>query len=118
MHKIYKLSLLLLIIISTPLFSAEKTAELQSIENLISFAKQNIELQEKIKIELIQYQKVNKAFIQNPKDNELLFETIKLANRLLNNIKEAHLTDNFSAEFIKELTLFSKLAKKQGIPKP
>lgn len=120
MHKFCKL-LLMSIIISSTLFSVEKnetSMEVQSVENLILIGKQNIKLQEEIRLQLIQYQKINKAFIKNPDDNDLLFQTIKYADLLLENIRQAHLTQNFSAEFIKELNLFAKLAKKQGIPKP
>lgn len=117
MHKL----LFVLIFISSTLFGVEKneaSPELQSIEHLISLAKQNIELQENVRSQLIEYQKVNKLFLQNSKDNDLLFQNIKLGSRLLETINNAHLTQNFSNEFIKELTLFAKFAKKQGVPKP
>jgi len=92
---------------------AEMTPEAIVMNNLIAITKKSVEMQEKIKMELATYQKYNLDFIQNPNDKELLFQTIKSADRLFRSINEAHLTDNFSPEFLNELTLFSQLAKKK-----
>lgn len=109
--------LFLLTSLSLSLFSLD-SPELISISHLIEITKQNAEIQEKIRVELIDYQKINKEFLKNPDDKELLFQMIKKADHLFENIKQAHLTQIFSSDFLKELTLFSQIASKRGIPKP
>ncbi len=108
----------ILFTIFSPTIFCLDTPELISIDHIIEITKQNVEIQEKIRIELIDYQKINKEFLKNPDDKELLFEMIKKADHLFENIKQAHLTQIFSPEFLKELTLFSQIASKRGIPKP
>lgn len=115
MIKFYKLAFLF-VIISLPVFS--ETAELEVMDSLILSTKTSVAIQEKIRAQLIAYQKINKDFLKNPNDAELLFQTIKSADLLFRNIQEAHLSQNFSAEFLNELTLFSQIASKKGNLKP
>ena len=96
----------------------EVTPEVSTLENLIELTKLQFQSQEKIRLQLIEYQKISTAFLKNPDDKELLFQTIKLADRLFENINQAHLSQNFSPEFLNELKLFSQIASKAGIPKP
>jgi len=104
--------------ISTGLISENVTPELSAINHSIESLKQNVQNQEKIRIQLILYQKINKEFLKNPDDKELLFQMVKLADTLFENIKKSHMTQNFSPEFLSELTLFSQIASKRGVPKP
>jgi hypothetical protein len=92
--------------------------ELSAINNLIDITKKNVETQEKIKEQIISYQKVNKEFLKQPENEELLYQTIICADRLLDDINHAYITQIFSPEFLKELKLFSQIAKNQGVRKP
>ncbi len=115
MFKFYKIACFF-VLFSFHLFS--ETPELEVIDSLILSTKTSLALQEKIRIQLIEYQKINKAFIQNPNDTDSLFRTIKSADLLFHNIQDAHLSQNFSPEFLNELTLFSQIASKKGTFKP
>lgn len=119
---LFKNTLILLLICfsleSSEPSNPEKSDELTTIETLIASTKRSLVLQESIRNDLIEYQKVNQSFLKKPNDNELLFQNLKLADLLFTKIKNAHLTENFNIDFIKELTLFSDIAAKSGVSKP
>ena len=51
-------------------------------------------------------------------DKELCFRMVKSATRLIHEIEECHLTDNFDEDFLGELSLFARMGSKRGIPQP
>lgn len=116
MRLLYNLSIFF-ILIFVNLFG-EITPEVSTLDNLIELTGQNLQSQERIRLQLIDYQKINTAFLKNPDDKEMLFQMIKSADRLFENINKTHLSQNFSPEFLNELKLFSQIASKAGIPKP
>lgn len=92
--------------------------ELTMLDNLIEVTQQNLERQEALRELVKEYQKVHDQYMKNIDDKELLYGLIKKAYRLLENIKESHLEHAFAPEFISELTVFSQVAAKRGVPKP
>jgi hypothetical protein len=119
MRKLY--TFLLIFFTAQKLFSTETTnitPELATLNNLIEITQKNVEIQESIRQQLVNYQKVNKEFLKHPDDKELLYQTIILADRLFEKINNAHITQSFSPEFLKELKLFSQIAQNQGGRKP
>lgn len=92
--------------------------EIARLDTLIQATELSLEGQKKLRIQIVEYQKLQDIFLKNPKDNELLFKVIKSAYRTLQTIKENNLTQTFDADFIDELTVLSQPATKRGIPKP
>lgn len=92
--------------------------ELAMLDSLISATKHNLETQKKLRSQIIEYQKAQAAYIMNPDDRDQLVKVIKQAYTVLETIKNNHLSQSFSQEFISELTLFAQVATKKGIPKP
>jgi hypothetical protein len=101
-----------------PLFSVETPSEEVAIINsLIVSTKKSIAIQEKIREEIIHYQKINKAFLQDPNNPELLFQMLTSAGSLFKSLQSSHLLENFPPDFISELKLFAKIDSK-GNEKP
>lgn len=92
--------------------------EIAMLDDLIAVTEQNLEKQKKIKILVVEYQKIQSVYLQNTENKEMLFRMIKSAYRLLESIKDAHLTQAFDPKFISELNLLSQIAAKSGIAKP
>ncbi|HRD55117.1 MAG TPA: hypothetical protein PLC42_01840 [Parachlamydiaceae bacterium] len=101
-----------------PLVSAEiPSEEVAIINSLILSTKKSVAMQEKIRGDIIHYQKVNKAFLQNPNNPELLFQMLTSAGPLFKNLQSSHLIENFPPDFINELKLFAEIDSK-GHDKP
>jgi hypothetical protein len=92
--------------------------QLSTLDHLIEMTKLSLKNQQALRQQIQDYQKIQELYLQNTHDNDLLFRMVKLAARILESIKENHLAQNFDTEFISELTLFSQIANKRGIPKP
>lgn len=92
--------------------------ELARLDTLIQATQQSLEGQKKLREKIVEYQKLQEEFAQNPKDNDVLLNMVKSAHRTLQAIKENHLTQTFDTDFIDELTVLSQPASKRGIPKP
>jgi len=97
--------------------SAIISNEISRLDTLIQATEQSLEEQRKLREMIYEYQKLQDKFEKNPNDNELLFKIIKSAYKVLQSIKENHLTQTFDTEFIDELTIMSQPATKRGIPK-
>jgi|694.fasta_scaffold28661_1 hypothetical protein len=105
------------------LLQAEETndligREIENLNDLIEATEKNLELQVKLRGMIKDYQKIQQNFLQNPEDNELLFQLVKNAHLILELIKEYRLNSLFDPAFLAELSLVSKPASKLGIPKP
>jgi hypothetical protein len=92
--------------------------ELARLDHLIEATTKSLDNQRKLREILIEYKQVEKLYLKNPEDKNLLFRFIKMAYQLLNSIKDNHLEHTFSPEFINELTLLSQIANKKGTSKP
>lgn len=92
--------------------------EIIRLDDLIKATEQSLEVQKRLKGEIIEYQKAQNQFLANPKDNEQLLKVVKAAHKTLRTIKDNHLEALFDADFIDELTVLSQPAAKKGIPKP
>jgi len=92
--------------------------QLIMLDNLIAVTQENLNNQKALKQMIQDYQKLQYLYLQNPKDNEVLYHMVKAAHHLLEGIKANHLTQTFDKDFLSELTLFSNVANKRGIPKP
>ena len=92
--------------------------ELQTLDNLIAATQKSLDEQKKLREIFLDYQTFRVQCEQDPNDNDKLLKMVKVALRLHNAIQESHLTNNFDPEFIKELTLFSQIASKKGVPRP
>lgn len=93
------------------------TIELESLENLISLTEQNLKDLLNLKASIFEYQKQQNLFLDHPNNKELLLKTGKAAKKVLETIKEQHLTHVFDAKFLSELSLFEKMVKKPTLPK-
>lgn len=85
---------------------------LTTLELLIKATEQQHELQVALRDEIVEYERLRDLYYKKPEDKEMLFRVIQRADRVLTQIKQAKLTYLFDAEFMKELNLFSKFAKK------
>ena len=126
--------LIVFLIAALPAFAAENKAlpnlssirdpsqvidhEIKRLDHLIQATKHSLENQKILRERILDYKKVQQAYELHPNDNEILYQMVKVGHRLLESIKENHLTQNFDPEFLSELTALSQFAAKRGIPKP
>ena len=66
--------------------------EIARLDTLIQATEKSLEGQKKLRTQIIEYQKIQKQYLNNPQDNELLLKVVKGAYRALMTIKENHLT--------------------------
>lgn len=92
--------------------------QLIKIDEWLEASKQNVRALTQIKASVERYQHLQARYMQNPENNEALYQMIKEAHSLLEAIKTMQLTPLFEAAFISELTVVSKPVAKLGIPKP
>lgn len=92
--------------------------ELARLDQLIDATKLSLAQQQKLRENIRLYQDLQKRYLDNPDDNELLYQLVKNAYYILESIKAQHLELAFEPDFLSELSLLSKPALKSGIPKP
>lgn len=92
--------------------------EIARLDTLIEATELSLKKQKQLRERIVEYQRVQDAFLKNPQDNEALFKVVKSAYRTLQLIKENHLVQIFDTDFIDELTVLSQPATKRGVPKP
>lgn len=92
--------------------------ELGRLDTLITATDQSLEVQKKLRNEIVEYQRNQEKFLLSPNDNDLLVKMARSAFRTLELIQESHLEQTFDPDFINELKVLSKVVAKRGIPKP
>lgn len=103
-----------------PAFAQDKSKENQValLDNLIEVTEKNLEAQKALKQQVQSYLALQNEYMKNPNDKDKTLKMVQEAYYLHEKIKEAHLTQAFSTDFISELIFFSEIANKRGIPKP
>lgn len=92
--------------------------EIGMLDNLIEVTKLNLEIQKKLRDQIVEYQQLLALYLKNENDKELLFKLVRVATSVSNSVKENHLTQIFDQEFLSELNVFAQIGNKRGIPKP
>lgn len=92
--------------------------QVQQLDDLIVMTERTLTNLKNISAQLKEYQNIQERYLENTKDNELLYRMIKSAHKLLETIKADNLVHSFDPEFISELNLLSQISQKIGIPKP
>lgn len=92
--------------------------EIARLDTLIKATEQSLEGQKQLRLQILEYQKIQEQYLKNPNDNDLLLKLVKSAYRTLQTIKNNHLMQTFDSDFIDELTVLSQPATKRVIPKP
>ncbi len=115
--------LCLFIILTFPLFGEPGSSDLISgeitkIDDLIDVSKQNVQVLTSLKTSIENYQELQSRYMQDPEDNEALYQMIKEAHSILESIKKSQLKPLFDPAFLSELAIISKPAAKLGLPKP
>lgn len=95
-----------------------KESQLDLLDNLIKVTASNLDIQKELRKRVEGYLKIQTQYLKNPQDKDLTLKMVKEAHFLIEMIKEGHLTQAFAPEFISELTFFSQIANKRGIPQP
>lgn len=93
-------------------------SQIAMMDDLIAMTKQTLNGEYEIKTLIQDYQHIQDAYLKNMDDKELVIKMVRTAHQVLTKIQENHLLQQFDPDFISELTLFSKIATKKGIPKP
>lgn len=93
-------------------------SQISMLDDLITMTERSLNGEKQIKTLIIDYQKIQEQYLKNQNDKDLVVKMVRMAHRILIAIQENHLTQQFDPDFISELTLFSKIAAKKGIPKP
>lgn len=93
-------------------------SQILMVDDLIAMTQKTLSGEQEIKKLIVDYQQVQEAYLKNQDDKELVVKMVRKAHLILTKIQETHLTAQFDPDFISELTLFSKIATKKGIPKP
>lgn len=92
--------------------------ELEQLDCLIKVTEENLDHQKALRLQVVSYLKLQDQYLQNPDDKDMLLRLAKEASKVLDSIKENHLTYSFPASFMSELTLFAGVANKRGVPSP
>lgn len=92
--------------------------EIDVLNTLINATEKNLATQKKMKGLVLDYQTALAFYLKNSSDKEAVIKVALVAEKLLSEIQKSHLTDSFNPDFISELTLFSQIAAKKGIPRP
>jgi hypothetical protein len=92
--------------------------QLDKINEWIEASRQHLLHLNQLKASVERYQQLQIQYIQSPENNEILYQMIREAHILLEEIKKWQLTSLFDSAFISELTVVSKPVAKLGIPKP
>ena len=95
-----------------------KVGQVTMLDQLIEVTRQNLEREKQLRQGVLEYLEIQTAYFKTPTDRELTLRMVKKAYYLLEKIKEAHLVQAFDPEFIGELTFFSQIAAKRGVPSP
>jgi hypothetical protein len=98
--------------------TAMVTNELTMLDTLIAATQQSLDKQKALREQIKKYQELQRLYLQNTEDNELLLRMVKQAQKILEGINENRLMHNFDPTFVSELNLFSQIASKYGVPKP
>lgn len=92
--------------------------ELTMLDDLIRLTDDNLKSQKALREFVVQYQKDLALYLKKSSDKDTVLKVARTAHKLLEEIKKNHLIEAFETDFISELTLFSQIAQKKGIPKP
>lgn len=92
--------------------------EMDVLNILIDATEKNLVREKKMKGLLGNYQDALAFYLKNSNDKEAVLKVAFVAEKLLKEIQESRLTDSFNPDFISELTVFSQIAAKKGIPRP
>ena len=93
-------------------------SQIAMVDDLIAMTQQTLKGEQEIKKLIAEYQQIQEVYLKNQDDKEQVVKMVRMAHRVLTKIQDNHLTQQFDPDFISELTLFSKIAAKKGIPKP
>jgi len=91
--------------------------EIAKLHDLIAVTEFQLKEQQALEKRLLDYEALQQRYLHDPDNNELLFLMVKSAFRLKKTINALHLDHAFTDSFIKELSAFSEIAAKRGIPK-
>lgn len=91
--------------------------QIKSLDHLAEMTKMSLAKMAQLRASILNYQTIQELYLQQTKDKELLYRMTKLADHLLNEIKNAHLMHAFDAEFMSELNMFSRIYRKNEVPK-
>lgn len=95
-----------------------KLNHLAMLDQLIEVTKKNLENEKQLRQLVQEYLDMQNAYFKNPNDVDLTLRMVKKAYYVFEKIKETHLIQAFDQEFISELTFFSQIASKRGVPSP
>lgn len=93
-------------------------SQIAMLDDLIAMTKQTLQAETDIKALILEYQKIQEEYLRNPENKEQVIKMVRMAHRVLTKIQDHYLVQQFDPDFISELTLFSKIATKKGVPKP
>ena len=88
------------------------------LDNIIEATKTSLDEQTRLKQNILHYQKLQTSYINNPDDRVVLYNLVRSANQIQETIESNQLSYAFETEFLKELALFSRIAKKVSMPRP
>lgn len=91
--------------------------QLKSLDHLTEMTKMSLAKMTQLRASIVKYQTIQQLYLQQTKDKELLYRMTKLANDLLQEIKNAHLVHAFDSEFLNELNMLSRIYRKNEVPK-
>ena len=92
--------------------------ELTMLDDLIQLTEDNLKNQRTLRELVLHYQKDLALYLKKSSDKDTVLRVARTAHKLLEEIKRNHLIEAFETDFISELTLFSQIAQKKGIPRP
>jgi hypothetical protein len=92
--------------------------EVEVIDDLIASTEAQLTIQKDLREGVVEFQKQRHSFELGSQTKKQAFIMVKTASRLLDGIKEHHLEQAFSPQFLEELVFFSSIADKSAPIRP
>lgn len=88
---------------------------LTSLDHLISSTEETLQKEKRLRTLMVEYEKVQAICFRDPDDRDRMVVMVKKAQDLLAAIKELNVLYMFDEDFLKELSLFSRVATKNTV---
>lgn len=88
------------------------------LDHIIELTKENLRSEMKLRDLVLSYQELRDAYLEDTQNKKLLAKAVRAADEVEKAIITTNLEHAFPQEFLKELAMFAKPAKKQGFSRP
>lgn len=97
---------------------AEANEDLLLLDHFIQATGETLEASRQLREKISAYFQLQQIYLQDPSNKDTAYHMVKTARLIMEEIEEHHLNQIFTPDFMNELSFFSELSKKRGLPQP